>query len=95
MDLCFGWYNLNEEDACIYDSLPRSSVNQHLGDQLARMLPDSIQQKPIIKIRVVKTHKQDRTFCGYYSCAFATALCYGIDVETISFEEDKLIEHYI
>ena len=34
--------------ACIYDSLPRSSVNQHLGDQIARMVPETISQKPII-----------------------------------------------
>ena len=43
----------------------------------------------------MKTQKQDRTLCGYFSCAFATALCNQINIETISFEEDKLIEHFI
>ena len=34
-----------DEDVCIFDSLPRNNINEHLGDQLARMIPNTINEK--------------------------------------------------
>ena len=62
---------------------------------MSKFMPSSIEERPIIKMRVQKTQKQRRSLCGYFACAFATALCNEIDIETLQFDENEMIKHWI
>ena len=85
----------NDDDISVFDSMSRKNVEETLGDQVARMLPTTIIEQPVIRFIVKKTQKQKRTLCGYFACAYATAICNRIDIEEIYFEEKNVIEHYI
>ena len=40
--------NENTADACIFDSMARLRVDNHVGEQISRMLPSSIEERPEI-----------------------------------------------
>ena len=42
-----------------------------------------------------KKQKQKKTLCGFYVAAYATALCNGIDPQTIEFTENLLPAHFL
>ena len=48
-----------------------------------------------IRILVKKVQRQEKDFCGFYSAAFATAICNGIDPEQLVFDEDSLPMHFL
>ena len=85
----------NDDYIYIFDSMARKSVDNFLGDQVSRMMLKNITEQPIIRFKVQKTQQQQRTLCGYSSCAFATAICHRQNIEELLFDENKLIEHYI
>ena len=76
--------------------MSRSSINNYLGRQLEKMMNyPSIDEKPFIYVRVQKTQEQEFTWCGYFACAFATSLCMGIDIESITFDTNKMLTHWL
>ena len=90
-----GWLKKENENFSIYDSLPRTTVNNHLGKQLGKMMTVKKENLPVIKIRVQKTQIPSSNLWGYFACAFATSLCFGISVESIAFNEQKLSSHWL
>ena len=84
-----------DEKIYIYDSMNRVSVSDDLGMQMDKMVVLPILQQPTIVIKVQKTQKQQLSWCGYFACAFATALCFEINVEAINFDIDQLIPHWL
>jgi hypothetical protein len=84
-----------DDNINIYDSMNRVSISDDLGMQIDKMMVLPILQQPTIVIRVQKTQKQQLSWCGYFACAFATALCFEINVETILFDTDQLIPHWL
>ena len=89
-----GHSGFGNTDVYIYDSMARKSVNSFLGDQFEKMmvLPKI---DPSIQISIQHTQIQKLSLCGYYACAFATAICLKIDLETIIFEEENLTAHWL
>ena len=86
---------LDDENISIYDSMKRKSIENHLAKQLEKMmLQPAIDQSHIIA-RVRNTQVQKKTLCGYFACAFATALCFSIDIERIKFDTEKLVPHWL
>ena len=49
----------------------------------------------MVSYRLANVQKQTDDLCGYFACAFATAICFGIDPETIYFVENEMVEHFI
>ena len=47
-----GGLYIEDEDICLFDSLSRYSVDKNLGDQLSKFIPNSIEERPILKMRV-------------------------------------------
>ena len=90
-----GGLGLNNENVCIYDSMPRDSINDYLKKQLEKLIPHKRDETPIINFRIQKTQKQPMTWCGYFACAFATALCYGFDIESLNFDLDDILQHWL
>ena len=82
-------------DCSIYDSMTRNIIDQDVGDQIARMIPFSLLDKPILRIRIHGTQQQKRTLCGYFACAYATSLCFGIEIDKIEFFEKHLTQHWL
>jgi hypothetical protein len=69
--------------------------NLELGTAIAQVLPpDALKKGPIV-FKLLKTQKQASCVCGYFALAFATALCFGLDPETLFFDQEQLIQHYI
>ena len=48
-----------------------------------------------IRILVKKVQRQKKNFCGFYSAAFATAICNHIDPEQLEFDEKSLPMHFL
>jgi Ulp1 family protease len=83
------------ENIYLYDSMDRSVVNDFLGNQLEKMMPLTIKDLPVIKIQIQNTQKQEETLCGFFACAFATALCNQVDIENLIFDKEKLTSHWL
>ena len=90
-----GGMGLGNENICIYDGMLRDSLENHLANQLEKMMTQTERDQPYIIARVRKTQVQKRTWCGYFACAFATALCFNIDIEKITFNTDELLSHWL
>ena len=67
----------------------------HNHETIAQVLPPNALKKGHIVFKLLKTQKQASCVCGYFALAFATALCFGLDPETLNYDQDKLIQHYI
>ena len=80
---------------CIIDSLSRYSINNDLKKILSKIYPNEHPLDNELIVRVLKSQKQKKQLCGYFSLAYATALCFNLDVETLIFDEKQLIPHYI
>jgi hypothetical protein len=59
---------------CIYDSLPRSSIEPTLAAQAREWFPP---EKAKIVFRVQKSQNQSGSFCGYFALAYAITKCLG------------------
>jgi len=86
---------IQNEDICFFDSMRRESINKNLGDQLSKMMPKKSNEQKIIKITIMKNQIQKKALCGYFACAFATALCFNVDIEKLIFTESFLTSHWI
>ncbi len=49
----------------------------------------------MVSYRLANVQRQSDDLCGYFACAFATAICYGLDPEIIFFKENEIVEHFI
>ena len=83
------------EDICIYDSLYRGEIETILGQAISNIVIPEIKQKGFLIFRVQRVTLQKKTFCGYLSLANLTALCFGLDPETLLFDEHEIREHYL
>ena len=45
--------------------------------------------------KIQNTQKQEETLCGFFACAFATALCNQVDIENLIFDKEKLASHWL
>ena len=70
--------------------MKRDAINDNLKNQLEKMLISTNVER-VIKVKIKRTQIQKKSLCGYFACAFATALCYKIDIETINFDIEKLL----
>jgi len=75
--------------------MERTSVNNFLGNQIEKMIPLTLKELPVIKIMIQHTQKQEETLCGFFACAFATALCNHVAVENLIFDTDRLTAHWL
>ena len=69
-----------------------------LHKQIKEIFPsDHILDKKANKIRILvkKVQHQNKNFCGFYSAAFATAICNHIDPELLEFDEKSLPNHFL
>ncbi len=72
-----------------YDSMKKSSVYTHVGHQAASFL-----KSDGILFRYANVQQQKGSSdCGLFACAFATALCLGVDVTNITFEQSEMRTH--
>ena len=74
--------------------MKRDAINDNLKNQLEKMLISTNVER-VIKVKIKRTQIQKKSLCGYFACAFATALCYKIDIETINFDIEKLTTHWL
>ena len=79
----------------IFDSKERNVIDEGLGEAIGKFVSPSIIKNRIIKFVSKKVQKQTRDYCGYYTLANLTAICFEIDPECIEYDEDELREHYI
>ena len=84
-----------EEDIFLFDSSPRNVIDKVLGENIGNCLTNRRKSKGKILIRLQNTQKQQDCFCGYFALANATALCFGIDPETLLFDELAIRQHFI
>lgn len=77
-------------DGTIYDTLPRNEIEKSLGEKLIKF-----NQNMEVNFKIGKLQIQKNNVCGYFACAIATALCFGLDPETIEFDEHEMKEHFI
>ena len=73
---------------CLLDSSSRVKIDQELGTAIAQVLPPDALKKGYIVFKLLKTQKQASCVCGYFALAFATALCFGLDPETLFFDQE-------
>ena len=93
--LIAGGLKIQGEDLCIFDSKYRGSIENELGENVAKILLPTIKEKGFITFRVQRVTLQKRNFCGYFSLANLCALCFGLDPEALLFDEDEIRDHYI
>ena len=91
-----GGLYIKNEDVCLFDSMIRWEVDRQLGQQLKELYPkDSRKNRNKIVVRIQRTQKQKSDLCGFFACAFATALCFQQDPERIEFNVDELCAHFV
>ena len=88
---CVGGEDIPGQDVCIYDSLPRSSIEPTLAAQAREWFPP---EKAKIVFRVQKTQKQSGSFCGYFALAYAITKCLGENPEAFTFIPASFIDHF-
>ena len=49
----------------------------------------------MVSYRLANVQRQSDDLCGYFACAFASSICYGLDPEIIFFKENEIVEHFI
>ena len=88
---------IENENMCIFDSLPRTKIDEYLGNQLKHLFPkESIHDSSgKLTIRVQKTQKQKRELCGFLAAAFATAICLEEDAEELDFDLSQICPHFL
>jgi hypothetical protein len=79
----------------LLESSIRSKIDTDLGTVVANTIDPIVKTKGRIVFKVIKTQKQSSCVCGYFALANAATLCYGLDPETLVFDQKKLIEHFI
>jgi hypothetical protein len=80
---------------CLLDSSSRVKIDQELGTAIAQVLPPDALKKGYIVFKLLKTQKQASCVCGYFALAFASVLCFGLNPDTLFFDQEQLIQHYI
>lgn len=79
--------------AFLYDSLKRTNITGELANTICQTLPDGEDR---ITIKVITAQEQTGNWqCGYFALANATALCFNLKPENLSFDENILRQHYI
>ena len=81
----------DNEEIFVFDSMERTKIDKNLGKVILKMYDN----KKLLTFNIRNVQKQEQSLCGYFSLAFATALCYGKDPENLVFNPSNLIEHYI
>ena len=80
----------------MYNNIFSSYIDEDLGKQLSKMFHLSVEEHQILKVHVKKTQIQKGfNSCGYFALAYATALCFNEDIDTLIFDENKMIDHYL
>lgn len=79
----------------MFDSGIRLQIDDVLGDQVSNLLDQSKIDNEIIYFRIQNTQKQEGHFCGYFALAFATAICFGVSPESIIYDQNQMIDHFL
>ena len=90
-----GGVDLISDELYIYDSLYRNKIEPGLGETLVKILSPDILKNDFLSFSIKKSSKQVKTFCGYFALANLTALCFGLDPETLKFNELEIRDHFL
>ena len=93
--LVAGGINSDQESLSVFDSLYGEEIEENLGQVISKFVYPTVLQSGFLKFVIKRVQKQKGNYCGYIALANLTALCFGLDPETILYDEDRLREHYI
>ena len=82
-----------KEDVQIYDSLRNAQPSNQLLNNISRLLGCKSSFSYVIK-KPTRQNAADNS-CGVYALAFATALCFGEEVETLNFANQISLRQHL
>ncbi len=85
----------DQHDICLFDSMPRQSIDTQLGTTASLLSHQSRLEKGHLIFQVQNVQSQKSDLCGYFALANAMALCVGLDPERLLFTENEIKNHFI
>ena len=78
----------------LYDSLSRNELDSGLKVNIRNLLPTNNYAFLYFEVNVRHVQQQRKDRCGYFACAFAAALCEGLNPENLLFDEEDLVKEF-
>ena len=90
-----GGMDTGDADIFLYDSMDRDTIDNQLGDMCSLILAPEILTKGYIIFDKKRTSRQKQNLCGYFALAHTMAICLGLNVENLAFDENEIRNHFI